>query len=95
MELQKTQIEQKEFSIRPVRRTRGSRVDTESVGRVPMTLLVCFSGKIGNGKNSTNRMVAIALECGYASFSGYLKEVIAGRGVIPIVWLRFRISVRA
>ena len=48
-----------------------------------MTLLVCFSGKMGSGKTSTSRAVASALACGHASFGDYLRDVVTGRGGDP------------
>ena len=58
-------------------------VDTGSADMAPMTLLVCFSGKIGSGKTSTSRAVASALGCGRASFGGYLRDEVARRGGDP------------
>ncbi|MDE0230334.1 MAG: hypothetical protein OXJ62_15900 [Spirochaetaceae bacterium] len=49
----------------------------------PISLLVCFSGKIGSGKTSTSRAVASALRCGRASFGDYLRDVVATRGGDP------------
>ena len=46
----------------------------------PISLLVCFSGKIGSGKTSTSRAVASALGCGRASFGDYLRDEVAARG---------------
>ena len=60
-----------------------SGTDTGSAGMTPKALLVCFSGKIGSGKTSTSNAVAKALGCGYASFSGYLRDVVARRGGDP------------
>ena len=60
-----------------------SGIDTGSAVMTPKALLVCFSGKIGSGKTSTSNAVAKALGCGYASFSGYLRDVVARRGGDP------------
>ena len=49
----------------------------------PISLLVCFSGKIGSGKTSTSRAVASALGCGRASFGDYLRDEVAARGGDP------------
>ena len=47
------------------------------------SLLLCFSGKIGSGKTSTSIAVANALSCGYASFGGYLRDLVVDRGGDP------------
>ena len=60
-----------------------SGTDTGSARITPKPLLVSFSGKIGSGKTSTSIAVAKALGCGYASFSGYLRDVVAERGGDP------------
>ena len=49
----------------------------------PKGLLVCFSGKMGSGKTSTSIAVANALACGYASFGGYLRDLVVNRGGDP------------
>ena len=49
----------------------------------PKGLLVCFSGKIGSGKTSASIAVANALACGYASFGGYLRDLVVDRGGDP------------
>ena len=61
----------------------ASGIDTGSAVMTPKALLVCFSGKIGSGKTSTSMAVAKALGCGYTSFSGYLRDVVAEHGDDP------------
>ena len=65
---------------------RGTRVAQEetAVGtESPVSLLVCFSGKIGSGKTSISRGVASALGCRRTSFGGYLRGEVVRRGGDP------------
>ena len=48
-----------------------------------LSLLICFSGKIGSGKTAISRAVAHRLDCERASFGGYLRKEVAGRGYDP------------
>ena len=50
---------------------------------MPISLLVCFSGKIGSGKTSTSRAVASELGCGHASFGDYLRHEASELGRDP------------
>ena len=52
-------------------------------GMMPKGILVCYLRKICSGKTSTSSTVANALVCGYASFSDYLRDVVAKRGGDP------------
>ncbi|MDE2851193.1 MAG: hypothetical protein OXP74_11330 [Acidobacteriota bacterium] len=62
---------------------RPSGVASKPLPFVEPKLLVCFSGKIGSGKTSISRSVARWLECGRASFGGYLRDEITLRGGDP------------
>ena len=57
--------------------------DAGSAGTAPISLVVCFSGKIASGKTSTSRAVASALRCGRASFGDYLRDEVTERGGDP------------
>ncbi len=59
-------------------------VDTAAVGIATMSLLVCFSGKIGSGKSSVSKAVADVLGCRHASFGDYLRQYVAWHGGDPV-----------
>ena len=48
-----------------------------------MSLLICFSGKIGSGKSAVSRAVAQVLRCEHCSFGDYLRDAIGWSGGDP------------